>query len=107
MRYLITLIIMLVSLCIASSNTFAWRNKKPVTPYGDFCPRFSNYGVKKSHLSSEKARMALKDYYDKKGLIVMIEDIRGRFIKAKIIEKDKVVDVIILDSHTGRIRSIY
>ena len=102
-----TLIIILGLLLVPFSAVFALHYEKTVTPYGDFCPHFSHYGIYKFRMSTEEARTALKDYYDKKGLFVMIEDIGGRFIKAKIMDKGEVVDIIILDRRTGRIRSIY
>ncbi len=43
----------------------------------------------------------------KKGLKISIGKARGRFIKARVEDKGKVVDVIIFDRRTGRIRSIY
>ncbi len=58
-------------------------------------------------MSPEDAGRAMVDYYKSKGLIVEIENIRGRFIKARIKDKRGIVDVIIFDRRTGRIRSIY
>jgi hypothetical protein len=59
----------------------------------------------------------MKDYFGKKGYTVEIEKWkrsgkgkrkgRERFIKAKVKDKDIVVDVIIFDRRTGRMRSIY
>ena len=58
-------------------------------------------------MTSYDSESALKDYYEKKGLVVKIEKPGGRFIRARISDKDGVVDVIIFDRSTGRIRSIY
>jgi hypothetical protein len=58
-------------------------------------------------MSHDDAKKAMLDYYNKKGLAVEIEQKRGRFIRAKIKDEDKVVDVIIFDRRTGRIRSIF
>jgi hypothetical protein len=107
MRYLTILIIISGLLLVPLSEAFAWRDREPVTPYGDFCPRCSQYGICKSMMSSYDAEKAMVDYYNKKGFDVEIEDVKGRFIKAKIKDKDNVVDVIIFDRRTGRIRSIY
>ncbi|RMG69367.1 MAG: hypothetical protein D6710_08970 [Nitrospirae bacterium] len=81
--------------------------KRPVTPYGDFCPNCSRYGFCKFNLSIEEARKALEDYYKQQGLSVRIEKSMGRFIRATVFREDKAVDRIILDRRTGRIRSIY
>lgn len=106
-RYVTVLIITLALLSVSLPEVFAWRNGKMVTPYGDFCPRCTKYGICKSVMSHEDAKKAMLDYYHKKGLHVELENKRGRFIKVKVKDKDKVVDVIIFDRRTGRIRSIY
>ena len=107
MRYLTALIIILALLLMSLLEVFAWRYGRPVTPYGDFCPRCSHYGTCKNTMSHDDAKKAMLDYYYKKGLLVEIESKRGRFIRAKIKDKDEVVDVIIFDRRTCRIRSIY
>lgn len=108
MRYLVLLLTVLVLLSAALPEAHAQRRGRPmVTPYGDFCPKCTQYGVCKTALSHEDAKSAMLDYYHEKGYIVEIINKRGRFIKAKIKDKRKIVDVIIFDRRTGRIRSIY
>lgn len=108
MRYSVLLITVLVLLYSSLPDAFAQRRGRPmVTPYGDFCPKCTQYGVCKTAMSHEDAKSAMLDYYQKKGYIVEIINKRGRFIKAKIKDKRKVVDIIIFDRRTGRIRSIY
>lgn len=107
MRYTSVVITALFVFLSPLSEAYAWRNNMPVTPYGDFCPRCTDYGTCKSTMGHDDARKAMLDYYNEKGLSVEIVNKNGRFIKAKIKEKDKVVDVIIFDRRTGRIRSIY
>lgn len=107
MRYTTALIIVWAVSLVTSSDAFAWPQKQPVTPYGDFCPRCTQYGNCKTIMSHEDAKKAMLDYYRKKGLAVELERKKGRFIKAKIKRKNEVVDVIIFDRRTGRIRSIY
>ena len=107
MRYISAFIIASMLLLVPFSEASAWHPKKPVTPYGDFCPRCSEYGNCKTPMGHEDAKRAMIDYYHKKGMSVEIEKKRGRFIRAKITHKDDVVDVIIFDRRTGRIRSIY
>lgn len=85
----------------------AWHPQKPVTPYGDYCPKCSEYGNCDTLMGHEDAKKAMLDYYHKKELSVEIEKKRGRFIRAKILNDNGVVDVIIFDRQTGRIRSIY
>ncbi len=107
MKCLIAWLIILASFPGSMSEALAWPLGKPVTPYGDFCPRCTEYGYCKSIMSHEDARKAMLDYYHKKGLNVELEKISGRFIRARIKDKGNVVDVIIFDRRTGRIRSIY
>ncbi len=107
MRNLTASIMILALMLVSSSEVFALRHGKPVTPYGDFCPRCSHYGICRHIMSHGDAKKAMLDYYHKKGLLVEIENKRGRFIRAKIKNNDEVVDVIIFDRRTGRIRSIY
>jgi hypothetical protein len=104
----LTILIALCAFLLASGTTVsAWQKRKPVTPYGDFCPRCGKYGTCKKTMSTKDAEKAMKDYYHKKRYNVEIENNRGRFIRAKIKDKGKVIDVIIFDRKTGRIRSIY
>jgi CO dehydrogenase/acetyl-CoA synthase alpha subunit len=89
------------------SSVFAGHRGKGITPYGDFCSLCTDYGTCDKPMTNKGAKKAIIDYYHKKGFNVMIETNRGRFIKAKIMKKDNVVDVIIFDRRTGRIRSTY
>ena len=83
------------------------RGKRAVTPYGDFCPRCSNYGMRKESVGMKEAIKAIKHYFTEKGLT--IKNIKGgrRFIKVDVYQGDKLVDRILFDKRTGRIRSIY
>ena len=107
MRYVMILIVISTLLLVLFSDLFAMHEKGPVTPYGDFCPHCSHYGTGHSSMSHDDAKKAMIDYYHSKGLTVEIQGKRGRFIRAKIKDKDKIVDEIIFDRRTGRVRSIY
>lgn len=85
----------------------AWPTGKPVTPYGDFCPQCAKYGSCKTIMTHEDAKRAMMEYYHEKGLNVELEDRDGRFIRAKIKDESSVIDIIIFDRRTGRVRSIY
>jgi uncharacterized membrane protein len=106
-KYLTAFIIISALLLIPFSTVFAWHHERPVTPYGDMCSRCGHYGICSSIMSPKDAKKAMMDYYNKKGLNIKIENVRERFIKAKVKKKNKIVDVIIFDRRTGRIRSIY
>jgi hypothetical protein len=108
MRTLIALTTTVMLFLLTSfSVVAAGQEEKPVTPFGDFCPRFTNYGMHRDMLSIEESEKALKDYYSKKGLDVEIRNMHGRFMKAEIKDNNKVVDMIIFDRRSGRIRSTY
>ena len=107
MKYISAIVIVSVLFIIPLSEAAAGSHERPVTPYGDFCRHCSEYGNCKSTMSHEDAKKALIEYYHDKGLGVELEKKRGRFIRAKVTENNKVVDVIIFDRRSGRIRSIY
>ncbi len=106
MRPLITLLILLL-VPASQPGAFAFQSEKPVTPYGDFCSRIGHYGAYKKIHDLAKVEHALRHYFHKKGLRIEIESIHGRFIKAVVKKKGDIVDVVLFDSRTGRIRSIY
>jgi hypothetical protein len=85
-----------------------FKRTKMVTPYGDFCPRCTFYGVGSRPVQYHEAMEALKDYFDHKGLHVGNVNMRGRFVRADIFMMNgTMVDKIIFDRRSGRIRSIY
>ena len=104
---MMSLIIIFALLLMSSYGVYAMHDKETVTPYGDFCPHCSHYGTGDKSMSHDDAKKAMLEYYHGKGLTVEIHKKRGRFIRAKIKDRNKVVDEIIFDRHTGRIRSIY
>lgn len=77
------------------------------TPYGDFCRKYSHYGKNRIMHDYKHAEKALIHYYSKKGLEIKPLSRKGRFIKANVIKKGIVIDIILFDRHTGRVRSIY
>jgi hypothetical protein len=95
-----------VALFIVVGASFSYAERL-ITPYGDYCPRFRHYGMKKSMHSYRQTEQALRQYYNRKGFDVEIITSKGRFIKANVKKEDKIVDTIVFDRHTGRIRSIY
>ncbi len=106
-RYVPTLMILSFLLLVPAGIVQAVHEGKPITPYGDSCRRCSDYGTCKYTLSHEDAKKAMMDYYHKKGFVVELIMKKGRFIKAKVKDGNKVVDIIIFDRRTGRLRSIY
>jgi hypothetical protein len=87
------------------TGTFAFHRGKNIRPYGDYCT--SHYGMHREVLNNKNAENALKHYYSDKGLDIEIVNLKGRFVKALVKDNDKVIDIVIFDRRTGRIRSIY
>jgi len=48
-----------------------------------------------------------RKYYAKKGMKATVVKQDGRFIEANVIKNSKIIDRVLLDCRTGRIRSIY
>jgi hypothetical protein len=80
---------------------------KVVTPYGDFCSKCSKYGRVRGQVKMREAMAAVEAYFNRKGLTV--KHIRGtkRFLVIDIYSGDEIVDTILFDRRTGRLRSIY
>jgi len=80
---------------------------KAVAPYGDFCTLCSKYGMGRRAVPHDEAINALVHYFASRGLLVRNIREGVRFMKADIYKGDDLVDRIVFDRVTGRIRSIY
>ena len=83
------------------------QRSKGVTPYGDFCSRCNKYGVGQRPVTHKVALEALEEYFTTKNLTVKNVRGSGRFLKADIYKADSLVDRILFDRRTGRVRSIF
>ena len=77
-----------------------------VTPYGDYCKECTTYGTCKSMLPLKEAIAAIDQYYRDKGCKVGRLWHKGRFIEAEIYKDNRLVDKVLFDRKTSRIRSI-
>ena len=77
-----------------------------VTPYGDYCRDCATYGTCKSILPLEEAVAAIRLYYRDKGCTVGRIWHKGRFIEAEIYHGNRLIDKVLFDRKTSRIRSI-
>jgi len=77
------------------------------TPFGASCPLCDTYGYCQKPLTYTQAVHNLKAYYARKRLNVIIVKQFGRFLEADVYKEGKMVEKVILDRRTGRIRSIY
>lgn len=89
----------------------SFSNASVVSPsFGDYKKIAANqgYGEKRPVTSLGEAKKALGEYFSKKH--VRIGEIREKelLFEAEILDKkDQVIDKVIIDKRTGRIRSIY
>lgn len=103
-KIIISLIVLLVLACCLS---FALAEEK--SPYGTYHKGSADgYGGKKPVTTKEDALKVLKNFFADKG--VKIGNIKEKelFFEAEILDKNNnVIDKVIIDKRTGRIRSIY
>ncbi|RMG74071.1 MAG: hypothetical protein D6710_02165 [Nitrospirae bacterium] len=100
-------IIVIVLIISTASASFAWHRGNSVTPFGDYCPRASRYGMHSHNISIHDAEHALSEYYREKGYSIEVIKVTDRFIKINVLKGKVVVDIVIFDRRTGRLRSIY
>ena len=100
-------VFILTLLLLFSSVPLAHAGDNRVTPYGDYCRDCTIYGVCKDLVPLEDSLAALDNYYRAKGYRTEVVKHRGRFIVAEIYRGGYVVDKVLFDRKTGRVRSIY
>ncbi|MDA8423951.1 MAG: hypothetical protein M0Z89_11515 [Nitrospiraceae bacterium] len=103
---IISIIAVLLSLNSVASAMDGWRDK----PFGGYCrgSEWGWYGARKTVRTVEDARKTVQEYYSKDE--IKIGDIRDRkhVYEVEIRDKkDELIDVIIVDKRSGRIRTIY
>lgn len=79
-------------------------------PYGGYCrgPRWGWYGEKSPVKSGEEARSLLERYLENQDLVVGKIVEQEWYFEADIKDKKgSMIDRVIVDKRTGRIRSIY
>jgi hypothetical protein len=106
-KFIPLVILTLIFFLPAFTEVSASPPDKKITPYGDYCTLHSHYGKSKSFHTYKQAEEALRHYYSKKGLEIQIIGSKERFMKAHVMKEGEVVDTVVFDRHTGRIRSIY
>jgi len=76
-------------------------------PYGDYSQSCSEYGTCKENLAREDAERAIRFYLTHRGLRLANIQHKGRFVEAEVYRNNRLVDKVLFDRKTGRIRSIY
>ncbi len=84
-------------------------SQEKAMPYGTFkVAEEKGYGAKEPVSTLKEAKPALEDFYEDKDVEVGEIKEKNLFFEAEILDKKgKVVDKVIIDKRTGRIRSIY
>lgn len=82
---------------------------KDVRPYGGYCrgPRHGWYGAHSPVKTAAEAKQRIREFF---GGRVIVENLLERklFFEADVkSEKGVLIDIVIVDKRTGRIRSIY
>ncbi len=78
-------------------------------PFGGYCKGsdWGWYGARKTVKTVEEARKILREYYMNADVKIGKVKERQGFFETEIRDKnDKLIDVVIVDKRTGRIRSI-
>jgi hypothetical protein len=101
------LFIMLVAFTGPWSVPFAHAgHRKPAVNYGAFCR--GRGGEVHKHLSISDAIKAMREYFLRQGLEIVHITHDSRFVRADVVDKSgETIDSILLDSWTGRMRSVY
>ncbi|HAM49471.1 MAG TPA: hypothetical protein DCP92_01760 [Nitrospiraceae bacterium] len=89
------------------SVTVAYGASNSVVPYGDYSQWCSAYGTCRENLGPKEAEEAIEGYFASKGLRATNIRHKERFVEAEIYRDNRLVDKILFDRKTGRIRSIY
>jgi hypothetical protein len=97
------LAVLIAAVALVVLPPVSYCEEKP-SPYGTG----SEYGGKKPVGTAEEAAAALEEYFAGKGLKVGEAREKEFYFEAEIRDRDgKLVDKVIIDKRTGRIRSIY
>ncbi len=102
MMYMTTMILFLL-LTAGASQAFP----EYVTPYGDYCREYNRYGSCREDIPPQEAMKAIDRYYREKGYWIRSFRPRGRFIEVDVFKNERLVDKVIFDRKTGRLRSVY
>lgn len=101
------LILILCALFVVTSVPYPYAGEEQTTPFGAVCPACDTYGYCQKPLNYTQALHNLETYYSRKGLQVKVVKQFGRFLEANVYREGTLVERVILDRHTGRIRPIY
>ncbi len=105
LRNLMNKIIVILALILLWPGMAVSQSHSPVVGYGSTCR--SAMGAPHKHLGINRAFMELQKNFERKGLQIQMISHDRRFIRADILKDSEVIDSIILDTMTGKMRSVY
>ena len=111
-KFIIAVMMLSAALVLAPSESLTqpgcqWRDRRP---YGGYCqgPRWGWYGARNPVKTIEETNSLLKRYFEGQDVVIGKITEREWYFEADIKDKkDNLVDRVIVDKRTGRIRSIY
>lgn len=82
-------------------------NDRP--PFGNYCPQMRGYGERRPVRAPDEALRIVREYFSGfKDIKLKVIDERRRFFVIEIRQQDgRLLDIVILDKRTGRLRSIF
>ncbi len=109
MEKLLLLTILLLTFVVLPAPDVQAMNGWRGGAYGDYCPMWGPYGARKIVTTAEEAKKILQDYFSSyEGIKISNIKERKWFFEAEIKDKNNnIIDKVIVDKRTGRIRSIY
>jgi hypothetical protein len=108
-RLILLLILLLGFLSPVDSWAMMHGKGRHMRPYGGYCqgPRWGWYGAQRTVTTVEETRSLLEKFLEETDLLVGEIRDEGPFFEADILEKEEIVDILIVDKRTCRIRSKY
>ncbi|MCL4536282.1 MAG: hypothetical protein M1610_01625 [Nitrospirae bacterium] len=108
MKKLLLLIILFITAIVLPDSHAQAMNGWWEGPYGDYCPMWGSYGARKPVRTAKEAKKILQEYFKNEPIVIGNIKEREYFFEADIKDKNNnLIDVVIVDKRTGRIRSIY
>lgn len=104
MKKWIAIGITLAAVAVAGPQAAAGE-REPAIRYGTYC--MGKYGAMHRAVGIKEAINSLERYFSERGLEAKVTGHDMRFIRADIYNGTDFVDSVVLDSRTGKMRSIY
>ena len=111
--FTILFVLLLAVVSVNTGSAFAGQGEADANcrrPYGAYCrgPRWGWYGANMPVTTVTEARKHLEKYFEGQKVTIGTVNDNTSYFEAEITDADRVVvDRVIIDKRTGRIRSVY